>query len=81
MKMTREFDMENPVDRAAWIWIALREAGLTTSDIAQEVHVTQKFVSDVINSRRSSFRVREHIAGQIRQPIDTIWPQQRRVYP
>lgn len=81
MKKTHVFDMENPAERASWLRITLRATGLTADDIAREIQVTPKFVADVINSRRSSLRVREHIAGKIKQPIDAIWPQQRRTIP
>lgn len=81
MKITLELDMQDPIDRADLIKIRLRDEGLTTADIAEQFHVSKTFVGDVINSRRSSLRVREHIANQIKQPTDVLWPRKRRSVP
>lgn len=78
MKFTREFDMQNAIDRAELIKIELRVAGLTAADIAEHLQVSKTFVGDVINSRRSSHRVRQHIAQEIKQPLELIWPKKRR---
>lgn len=81
MKLTRKFDMSNPIDRADLIRIELRDAGVTAADIAEELQVSKTFVGDVINSRRSSLRVQEHISTQIRRPVDVLWPRTRRSMP
>lgn len=78
MKLTREFDMHDPIDRADLIRIELRDAGVTVSDIAEKLEVSKTFVGDVINSRRVSLRVQEHIAGQIQKPLSVLWPRKRR---
>ncbi len=74
MKLKRDFDMRDAADRAYIIRMELRDRGLTVADFATQLKVTKTTVHDVINSRRTSDRIRQFIALQINHPVEMLWP-------
>jgi len=55
--------------------IALREAGFTQAEIAEELGVTSATLSLVINERFTSRRVMDAIAGKIGKSTQDVFPK------
>ena len=57
---------------------AMRMAGKTSAVLAEELKVTGGTVSQVINGRAESARIKRRIAEIIGKPVSVIWPDDGR---
>jgi transcriptional regulator with XRE-family HTH domain len=60
-----------PLDRQ----YALKKKGITQKQIAEKLSVSQMCVSDEINSRHISHRIREAIAEAIDEDVRLVFPE------
>jgi transcriptional regulator with XRE-family HTH domain len=56
---------------------ALREAGVTASEIAAELALNPSTVSRVLNGDAASLRVAEHVAQRCGVPLGRMFPRYR----
>lgn len=59
----------------------LKRLGMSQSDIARQLGITQTVVCNTIRGRISSYRVATHIAGLLGEPVEALWPDRYRFRP
>jgi len=59
------------------IRIKMMRAGISASEIANSLGITQPFVHQVITGLRKNRYIREAIARALNQPVEKLWPNQK----
>ena len=56
------------------IRIRMMRLGISASEIAAKLNVTEPFVHQVITGIRTTERIREAIAEAVGKPVEKLWP-------
>ncbi|WP_108258574.1 helix-turn-helix domain-containing protein [Mangrovicoccus ximenensis] len=68
------FDLRDPADRQQYLHVLLARAGITMTELAEELGVGRTMVSQVIGSQRVSGKIRADIAARLGQDVRLLWP-------